>query len=429
MSRAPGYAPSAAAETDPNPASRRRCPLCGSADLRVILRQNGVPVLCNVLWPTAEAARRAPKGDVELAFCGRCGAIHNTAFDPSAVDYHPGYENSLHFSPTFQEFAEGLARRLIGRYRLEGGTVLEIGSGKGEFLSLLCRNGMARGIGYDPSYRAEAESSGPITFVPERYPERPSSVAADLVCCRHVLEHLARPADLLTQLRRAIGARRDTVVYVEVPDGGHLVRELAVWDAIYEHPWHFTPPSLRRLFSKEGFTVLELGTSFGGQFLYVEACPDTGPAAGRADEADEADETEVASLGASADRLDQSYRHARSRWSRELADHLSRGQRLAVWGIGSKGTTFLNVVAGGDRVGCVVDVNRRKHGRHVPGTGQRVAAPSELRSYLPDVVLVMNPLYTDEVRGTMRELGVTAQVVAVTADGTPTTQPGGTASR
>ncbi len=426
MSSAPGYAPSAAGEADPMPASQRRCPLCGSTRLRAILRQNGVPVLCNVLWPTAEAALRAPKGDVELAFCERCGAIHNTAFDPSVVDYHPGYENSLHFSPTFQEFAEGLARRLIGRYGLEGGTVLEIGSGKGEFLSLLCRNGMARGIGYDPSHGREAEPSGPITFVPERYPERPSSVTADLVCCRHVLEHLARPADLLAQLRRAIGGRRDTVVYVEVPDGAHLVRELAVWDAIYEHPWHFTAPALRRLFSREGFTVLELGTSFGGQFLYVEARPDTAPLPG---EPDEADEAEVASLGASADRLDESYRHTRSRWSRELADHLSRGHRLAVWGVGSKGTTFLNVVAGGDRVGCVVDVNRRKHGRHVPGTGQRVAPPSELRSYRPDVVLVMNPLYTDEVRGTMRELGVTAQVVAVTAGGTPTAQLGGAASR
>ena len=105
------------------------------------------------------------------------------------------------------------------------------------------------------------------------------------------------------------------------------------------------------------------------------------------------------------------------RFSSELRSRLDDGGRVALWGAGSKGVTFLNLVPGADRVGCVVDVNPRKHGRHVPVTGQPVVGPEELPSFRPDVVLVMNPLYEAEIRATLGDLGVDADVVSV--DGGP----------
>jgi hypothetical protein len=67
-------------------------------------------------------------------------------------------------------------------------------------------------------------------------------------------------------------------------------------------------------------------------------------------------------------------------------------------------------VPGGGGVQQVVDVNPRKHGRYVPGTGQRVVAPDELSAAPPDLVVVMNPLYVDEVRSTLGRLGLDAEV-------------------
>ncbi len=384
------------------------CLLCGSGRLRTILEQPGVPALCNVLWPTATAARQAPRGDVLLTFCAGCGAVHNEAFDPDLVRYTPEYENSLHFSPRFSSYADELARRLVASYGLHGGTALEIGSGKGDFLALLSRHGIASAIGYDPSLAEPPRDAPPgVTFVLDRFPERPGSVSADLICCRHVLEHLGSPADLLLPLRRAIGEDSDPVLYFEVPDGAYLLGELAVWDVIYEHPWHLTSPALRRLFVSAGFAVLATGTSFAGQYLFAEAAPARGP------QAQSDDDEELSTLGRLADGFADGYVSARSRWCRTLRSYRDAGLRVALWGAGSKGTTFLNVVPGADEVGCVVDLNPRKHGRHVPGTGQKVVGPVELRSYAPDVVLVMNPLYVDEIQAQCRELGVTGDVVVV----------------
>src|SRR5690606_26535194 len=109
--------------------------------------------------------------------------------------YSPGYENSLHHSPTFQGWARGLATRLVEGHGLAGGTALEIGCGAGGFLSLLCEAGMARGIGFDPSYAGapDATVTDPSSLDLHRglldEADAPPVADADLAVCRHVMEH------------------------------------------------------------------------------------------------------------------------------------------------------------------------------------------------------------------------------------------------
>ena len=77
----------------------------------VFLEVRDVPVHVGVLWPSAEAARTCPRGDIRLAYAPRSGFIANQAFDPARVDYGLRYDNALHFSPYFQAFEDRLARR------------------------------------------------------------------------------------------------------------------------------------------------------------------------------------------------------------------------------------------------------------------------------------------------------------------------------
>jgi hypothetical protein len=72
--------------------------------------------------------------------------------------------------------------------------------------------------------------------------------------------------------------------------------------------------------------------------------------------------------------------------------------------------TFLNTVPGASELLQVVDLNPRKHGKHVAGTGQRIIAPQDLRLDPPDRVVVLNPLYVSEVRAELDRLGVAAEV-------------------
>ena len=140
--------------------AQQHCPVCHCEDMTDFVELKDLPIHCNLLWSSRKAALQAPKGDVRLGFCQECGMIYNRSFDPGRMQYTQAYENSLFFSPHFQAYAQEQAAQLIERYQLRDKSVLEIGCGKGEFLSLLCRGGQNRGVGFDPSYDHRSAGSG-----------------------------------------------------------------------------------------------------------------------------------------------------------------------------------------------------------------------------------------------------------------------------
>lgn len=382
------------------------CPVCHSSDIAAFIEISRMPVHCNLLWPTREEAIGAPRGDMHLAFCPHCGHVFNTAFDPALMEYTQQYENSLHFSPRFQRYANELATRLIAQYDLRNKDIVEIGSGKGEFLALLCDLGDNRGFGFDPSYVPDptAEAGGRVTFVQDFYSERYTYYRADLVCCRHVLEHIPSPRDFAGNVRRAVGDRRDTVVYFEVPNALFMLRDLSVWDFIYEHCSYFCAGSLTHLFAASGFRVQRIAEEFGGQFLAIEALPATGPVSA---ERWDGLEQMIRDVAVFAD----SYHQKVTTWQQHLEEFAHTRQRVVLWGAGSKGVTFLNTIEARDRVEYVVDINPRKQGMYVAGSGQPIVPPAFLQDYRPDVVIVMNPLYVNEIRQTIAGFGLDIKVM------------------
>lgn len=401
------------------------CALCGGS-LELVAVMPAVPTVCNALLPTREAAERVPRGDIDLALCTSCAAARNVAFDPLAAPYQDGYENSLDCSPTFHAYAEDLARRLVADHALGGGVVLEIGCGRGEFLELVCRfgGGGTNGVGVDPSLRAPVQQLGQsVQLRRGRFPGSEGDVRADAVVCRHVLEHVDDPTALAAAMARTRRARPSLVAYVEVPDAFHMLRTGGVWDLLYEHAWYFSAPALAGLVAGHGFDVWRVGTSFGGQYLWVEArAPAMERRRGRVPGAG----PDVAEVVAAARSFGDAVDRCRHRWADVLTERRRSGHRVAVWGVGSKGTTFLNWVPGAEGVSAVVDVNPRKHGGFVPGTGHRVVGPEELVAQPPDTVLVMNAMYAQEIRGSLRRLGIDADVVVVEGAAVPAVQSGST---
>lgn len=375
-----------------------RCPVCGSTITAKFLDVRGVPLFCNVLLDSREEALKAAKGDIELVFCRSCGHVFNSAFEPVRMRYSPRYENSLHYSPAFREYAGGLARRLVTTYDLRNKDIIEIGCGKGDFLRLLADAGNNRCLGFDPSFDPHrnglSNRSERFALVQDEYTEKYSSCPADFIVCRQVLEHIAEPRRFLKTIRRAIGDKPQVVVFVEVPNVMFTLKDFGIWDLIYEHCGYFTAASLRRLFVETGFNPLTVSEAFGGQYLCIEGKPSFQKKIFQTTPDHISTETVDGHVNGFADR----YRQQISKWRKEIAGLRRSGTKTVVWGAGSKGVTFLNVLKAVSGIDYVVDINPHKHGYFVPGTGQNIVPPEFLQKYHPDKIIVMNPVYFDEIR-------------------------------
>jgi hypothetical protein len=333
-----------------------------------------------------------PTGDIVLALCSGCGFIFNAAWDSERTVYSDQYEETQGFSPTFNTFNRAIAEELVSSYGIRGKTVLEIGCGKGEFLSLICELGGNRGIGYDPSFvPARQRSEQDVRFVREFFTENTNEIAPDLLCCKMTLEHIGQTNQFIRSVR-SVAKRKDSVIFFQVPDVRRILEEGAFWDVYYEHCSYFSATSLKHLFNGTGFAVQRVWTGYDSQYLMIVTSPaerGSGVTFGEADD--------VAAIIRMSGCFAATAARSRAAWLSRLRKWADAGQRTVLWGSGSKAVAFLTTLGVRHEVEHVVDINPYRVGKYLPGTGQRIIAPAFLRDYRPDNVVIMNPVYRDEV--------------------------------
>jgi hypothetical protein len=82
-------------------------------------------------------------------------------------------------------------------------------------------------------------------------------------------------------------------------------------------------------------------------------------------------------------------------------------RHIIVWGAGAKAVTFLNIIdPAGALITHVVDVNPRKAGRFIGGSGQQIVDPSAVSELRPEVVILMNPIYRNEIASALHAVGL-----------------------
>ena len=391
--------------------ARQDCPSCGGRHLTPVYRADGIPTHSTIVLRDAEEARTFPRRDLELAVCHGCGLIFNRLFDPSVVAYSPQFEESQHFSGTFNAFARELAADIAVRCGLSAEShVVEIGCGKGEFLAELCRIAGCEGTGIDPAFRNDRFGENPppgLTFIADWFGPQYYDLPCDVILSRHTLEHIGPMGEFLGAIRTMVGARPIQLVF-ETPDVERILAEGAFWDVYYEHVSYFTPATHAGAFRRQGFAVTESKVDFGGQYIVQFAVADSDDS----EASDEPGRTETiaAALGFAA-RSATVRRH----WQSVLADARAAGRRVALWGGGSKAVAFIAALAINADAVTVVDKNPFKQGGFLPGSGHQVLAPEALHAVKPDIVIAMNPIYREEIRADLEALGLAPELMAVGA--------------
>jgi SAM-dependent methyltransferase len=370
------------------------CAICGSGRIEPLISRRDTPLFQNAVYADAAAAKAAARGDLDYQRCQACGFVWNAAFSSDRLTYAPGYENRQSLSPAFHIY---LQRRAAAACALIEGrpaaTIVEVGCGQGDFLDYLAQAAPASAaaslFGFDPAWRGEdGQRPGGGRVYRRLFDEKEplDGTPADLIVSRHVIEHIPDPMEFLAILRRCVGPA--TRLAIETPDIDWIRRTGAFHDFFYEHCSLFSLSALDQALTRAGFVATRLERVFDEQYLWAEAMP-----------------VEIeAATPASA------YQH---RWEEVVARAVAKGP-VVVWGAGAKGATFVQMFdADASRIAAVVDLNPAKQGRHLGGSGHKVVSPEAAGAIAPTTILVMNPVYEQEIGDHIRRLGWPAEIVVV----------------
>lgn len=368
----------------------QRCPVCDSNLIAPFLVRSSVPVHQNLVMADRISARKINRGNLTLAVCEDCGFIFNQDFDGSKLSYGKEYDNTQTYSPSFESYISELARSLIYDKNIQNCSVVEVGCGKGSFLRKLVESEEwgNTGYGFDPSYvGAETIFDGRLKFEKRYYDSECANIHADVVVCRHVIEHIPDPLSLLFSVRQALVHSPNARVFFETPCVEWILRNQVIWDFFYEHCSYFTAESLATAFEVSGFQVESVDHIFQGQYLWLEATiPAQKPAVTK----------KPGFISILAKQFATSERELISKWEIKIQELASQG-KVALWGAGAKGVTFANLIDPDRKlIDCIIDLNPNKQGKYIPGTAHPIVSYQDIAVRGITTAILMNPNYHQE---------------------------------
>lgn len=368
----------------------QRCPVCNSNLIVPFLVRGSVPVHQNLVMADRISALQINRGNLTLAVCEECGFIFNQDFDGSKLSYGKEYDNTQTYSPSFESYISELSHSLIYDKNVQNCSVVEVGCGKGSFLRKLVKSQEwgNTGYGFDPSYVGEEiVLDGRLKFEKRYYDSECASIHADVVVCRHVIEHVPDPLNLLFSVRQALVHSPQARVFFETPCVEWILRNQVIWDFFYEHCSYFTAESLATAFEVSGFQVESVDHIFEGQYLWLEATiPVVKPAVTK----------KPAFISTLAKQFATSERELINKWKIKMQELANQG-KVALWGAGAKGVTFANLIDPDRKwIDCIIDLNPNKQGKYIPGAAHPIVSYQDIAVRGITTAILMNPNYYQE---------------------------------
>ena len=328
-------------------------------------------------FPTAETLEQDVGATLEVCQCASCGLVQ---LRNAPVSYYREVIRAAAFSEEMREFRRAQFRAWIEKYQLTAKSVLEVGCGRGEYLTLLKECPVeAHGLEYAAASVEICWKQGlsVLRGFPDKEDQLLDHAPFDAFVCLNFLEHWPDPNVVLHGIKANLV--EGGIGLVEVPDFDMIVRKGLFSEFIADHLLYFDRKTLSFTLQKNGFEVLECASVW---HEYV-----------------------LSAVVRKVVRTDLGFLEGyREKITKELDDFLSRipTARVAVWGAGHQALAVLSLANIGSRIRYVIDSAVFKQGKYTPATHVPIVPPEALASDPVDAVIVMAASYSDEVAKILR---------------------------
>jgi SAM-dependent methyltransferase len=315
--------------------------------------------------------------NLEIWQCSGCGLIQ---LNSEPVPYYRDVIRSAAFSAEMKELRIRQFSDFVRRYSLQDRKVIEIGCGKGEYLSIM-RDVGTKAYGLEHLKESVDYCINNVLDVREGFIENDSRILADApfdaFFIMNFLEHLPDPNSTLRGIYNNLTG--DGLGLVEVPNFDMIIRKRLFSEFTSDHLFYFTGETLATVLNLNGFEVLEINEIWHQYIL--------------------------SAVVRKRKALDIAHFYAyQEKLKKEIDEYIKRFgfKKVAIWGAGHQALSLISMLGLKNRIRYVVDSAPFKQGKFTPATHIPIVAPNNLNTDPVEAVIVMAAAYSDEVSSILR---------------------------
>lgn len=355
-----------------------KCRVCGHKFFsEPLLRYENMPKAAQFL-PDA-ASLKSDKGiDLEVCQCSGCGLVQ---LNSTPVSYYKEVIRATRVSEEMKDFRIKQFNSFVQKYSLKGKKVIEIGCGRGEYLSLMQQCGVdVYGVEYSKESAAQCAKDG-LKVYPgfiEDSDYKLNYAPFDAFFILNFLEHLPSPNSVLRGIYNNL--KDEAVGLVEVPNFDMILQKKLFSEFIGDHLFYFTKETLSATLNLNGFEILDCSEVWHD---YI-----------------------ISAMVKKRGKLDLScFKKQQEQLKNEIEEYLRsfQNKKVAIWGAGHQALAIISLINLADKIKYVVDSAPFKQNKFTPATHIPIVSPDALNLDQVDSVVVIAGSYSDEVARLLRE--------------------------
>lgn len=355
----------------------KKCRVCGGIFYKEpLVKYKNMPMVAQHL-PDKNTLKDDWGTDLVVCQCSGCGLVQ---LKNEPVSYYKEVIRAAGFSPEMKKFRADQFKDFVQRYSLTGKKIVEIGCGRGEYLSIMSQMGVkAHGIEYSGDSVKQCARNGlnvQAGFIEnEKY--KINGAPFDAFFILSFLEHLPNPSEALRGISNNL--KNNAVGIVEVPNFDMMLKKKLFSEFVRDHLTYFTKTALTTALTLNGFDVLECNEVWHNYIISAVVR-----------------KRQKKNLSA--------FDGHQTKIIKELKKYVERfsDKKVAVWGAGHQAFAVLSLAGLGDKIRYVVDSAPFKQGKYTPATHISIVSPDKFFTDSVNAVIVMAGSYSDEVTEIIR---------------------------
>jgi len=375
------------------------CRSCGNTKLKRVLSLGYQPLANNLLNKRDEKCELYP---LEVNYCGKC---HNCQLSV-AVNPKKMFSNYLYTSSTSKSFREHFidaANKYIKNFKLnkKKSYIIDIGSNDGVALKPFKDLGFNKILGIEPAKNlAKLANKNKIkTFngFLEKNNLKKIRKNADLILASNVFAH----SDKLKEMAECMFAllSKNGTLIIEVQYLLNTLKDLTFDNIYHEHYNYWSLISLRNFFNKCNATIYrveQINTHGGSIRVYIKKGKKIKIESTVKKLVKDEEKFGIKKYETYQKFAEKVYK-IRDNIRKNILNLKNKNNKIIGYGSPAKATTALNFFGISNEINCIIEDNKLKHGKYLPGMKIPILSKDKIKKK-PDCVLVLAWNFFEEIK-------------------------------